>query len=166
MSPIQSSRAARIANRFAQDFPDSDAISKEIMARLVQLVGLFEHENQPIFEVYDLNRGMFSALVALRLSSTGQLRHRELLDRILLTSGGVTNLCKRLEQIGLVTKAPDPDDKRGVIFELTASGQEIADDLLPMQHKLERKLLNPLTDDERKLFNGYLERLMAQYDLT
>src|SRR3954447_15610600 len=52
------------------------------------------------------------------LEADGPLTQRELGDRLLLSSGGVTVLVDRLERSGWVTRAPHPSDRRAVLLEL------------------------------------------------
>jgi DNA-binding MarR family transcriptional regulator len=54
-----------------------------------------------------------------RLEADGPLTQRELGDRLLLTSGGVTMLVDRLERAGWVSRRPHPSDRRAVIVELS-----------------------------------------------
>jgi len=165
MAPKFSSRASVIAARFSADFDNVDPAAKEIAARLVQLVALFEQENRALFEYHQISRGIFSALVCLRLAGEPyELRHRELVDRMLLTSGGVTNLCHRLEKLGMLSRHRESDDGRGVVFQLTAEGVALADDLLPKQHLLERQLVDVLDESERKQLCALLEKLSQPFD--
>jgi DNA-binding MarR family transcriptional regulator len=52
------------------------------------------------------------------LEADGPLTQRELGERLLLSSGGVTVLVDRLERSGLVTRMPHPSDRRAVLLEL------------------------------------------------
>lgn len=52
------------------------------------------------------------------LEADGPLTQRELGDRLLLSSGGVTVLVDRLERSGWVTRVPHPSDRRAVLLEL------------------------------------------------
>jgi len=112
-----------------------------------------------------VNRGLFSALVCLRLAGRPyELRNRDLIDRILLTSGGVTNLCRRLKELGLVERHTEPDDGRGVLFRLTPPGVAMADELLPSQHRLECQLVETLSADERQRLCELLEKLTEPFN--
>lgn len=165
MAPRLTLRASVIAARFKSDFDDVDPLAKEIAARLVQLTMLYEQHNKPMFDLHHINRGMFSALVCLRLSGQPyELRHRDLLDQMLLTSGGITNLCSRLKSLDLIDSHPDPEDGRGVVFRLTESGLRLADELLPQQHRLERELTADFTDSDKQQFRDLLEKATARYD--
>jgi DNA-binding MarR family transcriptional regulator len=53
------------------------------------------------------------------LEAGGPLTQRELGERLLLTSGGVTMLVDRLERAGWVTRRPHPSDRRSVVVELS-----------------------------------------------
>ncbi|OED43408.1 hypothetical protein AB833_03945 [Chromatiales bacterium (ex Bugula neritina AB1)] len=160
-----SRRASVIAARFSKDFADTEPQAKEIAARLIQIVALFEHENKPLFEQHQIDRGLFSALVSLRLAGEPyELRHRELMERMLLTSGGTTNLCRRLIKLGLLAKHPDPDDARGVYFRLTQQGIDVANDLLPKQHRIEQNLIEILSDDEKQTLCSLLEKIARPFN--
>jgi len=165
MAPKHSNRPSIIAARFGADFDGIDSLAKEIAARLIQLVTLFEHENRPMFEHHQINRGLFSALVSLRLAGEPyELRHRELMDRMLLTSGGISNLFRKLCAIGLVERHADPDDGRSVCFRLTDQGIALANDLLPQQHRLECELVDVLNPEEKRTLCELLKKLTQQFD--
>jgi DNA-binding MarR family transcriptional regulator len=59
-----------------------------------------------------------SDLDALEHLEAGPLTQRELGDRLLLSSGGVTLLVDRLERGGWVIRRPHPSDRRAVLLEL------------------------------------------------
>src|SRR2546430_16719183 len=42
-----------------------------------------------------------------------------------LSSGAMTNRLDRMENAGLVKRVPDPDDRRGVLVELTKEGHPL-----------------------------------------
>jgi len=164
--PIDPSRRASvIAARFSTDFPDADPKAKEIAARLIQVVALFENDNRPLFEHHQIDRGLFSALVSLRLAGEPyELRHRDLMERMLLTSGGTTNLCRRLVKLELIEKHPDPDDARGVYFRLTEQGIAVANDLLPKQHRIEQDLISVLSAEEKVALSTLLEKITENFN--
>ena len=67
----------------------------------------------------------------------------------MLTSSGTTKRLDRLEQAGLVTRAPDPDDRRGTLITLTAAGHRLIDAVTEAHLDNERDLLGALTADEQ-----------------
>src|SRR5699024_8814830 len=51
--------------------------------------------------------------------------HRDLLRSMVLSRSGLSRLLGKLEDRGLITQAPDPEDQRGVLVGLTAAGEEL-----------------------------------------
>lgn len=70
----------------------------------------------------DLPLAWYDVLVQLSESPTRSLRMQELADAILLSKSGLTRLVDRMEDDGLVERAPCPDDRRGIMAVLTDAG--------------------------------------------
>src|SRR5690606_31721321 len=67
----------------------------------------------------EITIGDYDALFTLSQAPDRRLRIKNLGENMLLTQPSVSRLVDRLAQRGLVTKALDPRDRRGVIVELT-----------------------------------------------
>ena len=66
------------------------------------------------------------------------------------SSGGVTQILDRLERAGLVARAPDPDDRRKVVVELTPDGLRTADEAnATYMRERERLLARPVERRDR-----------------
>lgn len=72
----------------------------------------------------------------------------------MLSSAGVTSRIDRLEGRGLVRRLPDPDDRRGVIVELTDQGREIVDAAVAAITVRDRQLLERFDPPEIALLEG------------
>lgn len=68
----------------------------------------------------------YSVLRLLQRAPAGRLAPSLLAQRIVCTTGAMTKLVDRLVRTGLVRRTPDPDDRRGVLVELTPSGELLA----------------------------------------
>jgi DNA-binding MarR family transcriptional regulator len=66
----------------------------------------------------------YDVLVQLQEAPGRQLRMQELAAAILLSKSGLTRLVDRMEKEGLVRRAACPDDRRGVLCELTDAGYD------------------------------------------
>jgi DNA-binding MarR family transcriptional regulator len=77
----------------------------------------------------------------------------------MLTSSGTTKRLDRLEQAGLVTRAPDPEDRRGTLITLTEAGHQLIDAVTEAHLENERNLLGALTADERNRLADLLRKL-------
>ncbi len=93
-----------------------------------------------------------------------QLSPGALLRATLVTSGTMTNRIDRLAEGGLVTRLPDPQDKRGVLVQLSVRGKSVADaaltDLLDQEHGL----LASLNDAQREQLASLLRMLLTPLD--
>jgi DNA-binding MarR family transcriptional regulator len=114
-----------------------------------------------------LSSTTYKALVTLR--SAGQshtLSPTDLGRALMMTSGAVTGLLDRLEAAGLVERAPDPEDRRGVIVTLTAAGVELSDRAQTGYADVERRLLAPLTGTDREQLTSLLRKLLLEYEAS
>ena len=70
------------------------------------------------FEEWDVLGALRQAGPPFRRSAGSLAKRTE------LSSGAMTNRLDRLEKAGLVKRLPDPDDRRGVLVELTNAGEK------------------------------------------
>jgi DNA-binding MarR family transcriptional regulator len=74
-------------------------------------------------ERHDLTLNEFDTLINCLPGEV--VRHRDLLRSMVLSRSGLSRLLGKLEDRGLVTQAPDPEDQRGVLVGLTSAGEEL-----------------------------------------
>jgi DNA-binding MarR family transcriptional regulator len=77
----------------------------------------------PLLKEIGLTYTQYITLLALWESP--RLTVKELGERLILDSGTLTPLLKKLEQMGHVTRTRDPRDERSVIIGLTKQGDEL-----------------------------------------
>ena len=114
---------------------------------------------------FGLDSGEYKALCTLArsgepfCSTPGRLgKHME------LSSGAMTNRIDRLEQAGLVRRRPDPNDRRGVLVEMTEKGRETYERAVGVQAKKEELVTSALDNAEKKQLNDLLRRLMLEFE--
>jgi DNA-binding MarR family transcriptional regulator len=78
----------------------------------------------------------------------------------MLTSSGTTKRLDRLEQAGLITRGPDPDDRRGTLITLAAAGRELVDGTTEAHLANEARLLGTLTEAEQRRLADLLRKLL------
>ena len=114
---------------------------------------------------HGLAEGEWKVISSLRLMkppyrrSAGQLARRS--D---LSTGAMTNRLDRLEEAGLVKRVPDPDDRRGVLVELTKKGEQAWERTLGAQAAKESLIAGALTKNEQRQLNALLRRLMREFE--
>lgn len=103
-------------------------------------------------------------LVMLVLWESGPVTVRALGERLLLESGTLSPLLKRLQQQRLVKKAADPADARRVIVSLTAKGEALRDDAANVPRTLLCRLLEQGgTPDALKSLHTQLQALVRAW---
>ena len=81
-----------------------------------------------------------------------------------LSSGAMTNRLDRLEEAALVRRLPDPEDRRGVLVELTPKGRKAYDDAVGAQGRKEALVAAALGDEEKEQLNALLRRIMIEFE--
>jgi hypothetical protein len=71
----------------------------------------------------------------------------------------------RLERRGYVRRLDDPDDRRGVIIELTDEGREVVDAAVAANTASDRQLLERLDPQEVEQLEGLLRKVLALLEL-
>jgi DNA-binding MarR family transcriptional regulator len=78
----------------------------------------------------------------------------------MLSSGAMTNRLDRLERAGLVTRMPDPQDRRGVLVGLTEQGREVVEQAIAAGWETQYRLMSTLTPAECESMAGLLRKLL------
>src|SRR5436305_14046535 len=78
-----------------------------------------------------------------------------------VSTGAMTNRLDKLEGRGLIRRARDPQDRRGVLLELTDAGQSHLEEYIEAGAGRERELLDDLTLAEKQDLNRLLSKLLA-----
>jgi len=118
-----------------------------------------------VFAGHGLTAADFEVVVTLRRAGTpfAMLQSR-LMAALGLTSGTVSVRLDRLDQAGIVTRAPDPADRRGSLVRLTDRGVELFDRIAPEHLANEARLLSALEPAERDQLAELLRRLLLSFE--
>jgi len=142
--------------------PSIDTAPLEITGRLSRIGPLLGRRQEGVFSRFGVNRGEVGALSALRVAGPPHRLSPTRLGRgLMLSSAGVTSRIDRLERRGLVRRLPDPDDRRGVIVELTDEGAKVVDEAVRAVAESDRQLLERLDADEMTQLQVLLKKLLA-----
>jgi DNA-binding MarR family transcriptional regulator len=146
--------------------PDIEVGALQVTARLSRIGPLLAKRQEAVFGRFGLGRGEVGALSALRLSGPShRLSPTRLAKGLMLSSAGVTSRIDRLERRGLVRRLPDPDDRRGVIIELTDQGLEVVDAAVAAIAISDRQLLERLDPEEVTALADLLRKFLAGLEL-
>ncbi len=165
MSTTPGDEVDRIVAAWRRERPDLDVAPLDVLSRISRLARHLDRARGSAFAKRGLEGWEFDVLSALRRSGAPyQLSPGQLVTQTLVTSGTMTNRVDRLVARGLVARSPDPDDRRGVIVALTASGREVVDAALSDLLDRERLLLSQLPEAEREHLAATLRGLLEPFD--
>lgn len=83
----------------------------------------------------------FQLLARLGDAADGRQRMTDLADGVVYSRSGLTYQAQLLDERGLVTRSPSPDDERSTIVAITDAGREILADVFPGHIELVSSLL-------------------------
>jgi DNA-binding MarR family transcriptional regulator len=146
--------------------PELDVDALKVTGRLSRIGPLLAKRQESVFGRFGLNRGEVGALSALRIAGQPhRLSPTRLAKGLMLSSAGVTSRIDRLERRGLVRRLPDPDDRRGILVELTDQGLEVVDAAVAALAITDRQLLERLDAQEIAQLEAVLRKLLGGLEL-
>lgn len=151
-----------ILEQWTKERPDLDPFPMGVVARLLRVSLLVERQVGEVFSKFGLNQSGFTVLAALRRSGEPfRLSPTQLHNALLVSSGAMTNRIDRLEARGWVERVTDPNDRRGVLVQLTEQGHEVVDEAVEALIEAEVEILKTLTRTEQTELARLLRKLSA-----
>jgi DNA-binding MarR family transcriptional regulator len=145
--------------------PDLDVDPLQVLSRVSRLARHLDIARRSAFAAHGLESWEFDVLSALRRAGPPfQLTPGALLRATLVTSGTMTNRIDRLAAAGLVTREPDPRDRRGVLVTLSTRGKDVVDASFTDLLDREQALLARLGPEQRQVLAGLLRTLLVPFD--
>ncbi len=110
----------------------------------------------------DLDAAAYPLLVRIRHAPG--IRSSELADHVGVGRATISRQVRRLEDLGLVSRRPDPDDSRGQLLELTAEGTRRLTEAQEARRAWLREALSSWGEDDVAGLAAALERLNLTLD--
>jgi DNA-binding MarR family transcriptional regulator len=154
-----------IVEQWRTERPDLDATAKHITGRIIRLAALLQAAYANVFAPLGLNEGDYGVLATLRRAGAPyRLTPTDLARHQMMTSGGMTAALDRLERKGLVTRLPNPNDRRGSLIELTAEGRNVINTAMELHVDAESRFVHVLSAAERKTLEQLLRKLVLSVE--
>lgn len=155
----------RIIERWRHERPELDTADKHIIGRIIRLAAIYQARFAEAYAPLGINESDFGVLAALRRAgSPFELTPTLLARNMMMTSGGMTATLDRVERKGLITRAPNPADRRGSLVRLTDDGLRVIDQAMVVHTEVEHALVEVLSAQERAATTGVLRRLLLAVD--
>jgi DNA-binding MarR family transcriptional regulator len=140
--------------------PALDAAELDTYFALMEAVSLLQHsvEQQQRAEG-NISYVQFQLLARLA-AARGQLSMTELADGVVYSRSGLTYQAGLLENAGLITRAPSPDDDRSTLVTITDSGRALLGRVMPGHIQVVRRLLlDPLSGEDLQHLGDIMTRV-------
>jgi DNA-binding MarR family transcriptional regulator len=155
--PVAEHVAWAVAN-----WPQIDPEVEGIVSRVDKIQRYLDNAFRASLGEAGLTKEEFKVLMALHHDVRS---HGWLCRDLEVSTGAMTNRLDKLEGRGLIRRTPDPQDRRGVLLELTAAGEERLQDYIDAGAAREQALLADLSLEEKRDLNELLAKLLSSlYD--
>jgi len=144
--------------------PDLDPAPLGVVGRVIVLAKHLERSVDAALEPHGLTLGQFDILATLRRNGVkGGLTPTQLLESVMLSSGGMTARLDQLAKDDLIARKADAKDRRKVVVELTAKGRRLIDAATATRFDEARRSLPDLKPTETRelesVLRGWLNAL-------
>ncbi len=148
----------RHVERTVEEWPQIDPEVEGIVVRIHDIDRLLHKAGVASLAEVGLTFEDFKVLISLH--NNGQRSHGALTRDLMVSTGAMTNRLDKLEANDLVRRERDPDDRRGVLLELTPAGRERLSAYIDIGGAREIQLLEEFDLDEKRQLNRLLRRLL------
>ena len=94
----------------------------------------------------------------------GDMTQKDLLARTKNASASLSEMVSKLEAKGLIERTRVDKDRRQTLLSLTKEGRKQAQEAQESIESFEAQALSVLSDEEKNVFCGYLDRLVEHWD--
>jgi DNA-binding MarR family transcriptional regulator len=146
-----SEKVDEIFRQWEIERPDIDATPVHIYGLIGQLYFQTTAFINEVLLPFGLFRGTFDVLTALRRAGPPYLlTPKQLSTSLLLSAAGLTSRLNRLESMHLIARLPEPSDRRTVKVQLTAAGEALVNQVIPLVFEAQWRRVLPLGADGQK----------------
>lgn len=122
----------QILAQWQRERPDIDPAPMRLFGLLAQAHLLTTPYLNAMLAEWELSRGTFDVLAALRRSGPPySLTPKQLSESLMLSGAGMTSRLDRLEALHLIARLPEPNDRRSLKVQLTQRGVRLIDEVIP-----------------------------------
>ncbi|WP_138896633.1 MarR family winged helix-turn-helix transcriptional regulator [Streptomyces chryseus] len=151
-----------ITAQWAEVRPDLDTAPMAVFGRVYRVARAMGDRIEKAYDRFGIARGEFDVLATLRRSGEPYtLSPRQLSATLMLTTGGMTGRLDKLERAGLLSRSPDPHDRRGLRVTLSERGLAIVDEAVVAGLEIQHEALEGLREDQVEQLQELLRLLLA-----
>lgn len=154
--------ADEVIARWRVEMPQLPELPLQIAKRTARLCAMLDAQSISELSKLELTRAEYGVLATLRrVGAPYRLKPSDLTAAAVLSTGGTSNVIRRMEQAGYVRRHEDPQDGRSSWVELTARGVKIAELAVQNSVQAHAKLLSVVPDGKAEALNNLLRQVLV-----
>lgn len=127
-----------------------------IIGKLLNIGGMLQRNGNRLLLPYGLNQQQFS--VFFEITQAGQIKQKDMVNRLLLEKAHVSKIVKKLLNLGLINISVTDEDKRSYWLSPTTKGKKVLEKILKVIEQWNREWTAEF--DEKQL-NSTIESLAS-----
>lgn len=152
----------QLSTSWVKTNPEEDYSLLPPLVRLGRISGLLEKFQKEVTQPFGVSVSEYNVLATLRRSGKPfRLTPSELCSILEFSSGGMTKMLRKLEDMDLIARIPDEDDGRSSLVKMTAKGQKTEREIFDSWLVYSRRLLRDIEPTELDEINQSLEKLLG-----
>ncbi|MFG2716825.1 MarR family winged helix-turn-helix transcriptional regulator [Streptomyces sp. NPDC048416] len=154
-----------ITEQWAAVRPDLETVPMAVYGRIYRIARAMGERMDKEYARFGIGRGEFDVIATLRRSGDPYtLSPRQLSATLMLTTGGMTGRLDKLEKAGLLSRSPDPNDRRGLRVTLTERGLTLVDESVTAGLAAQTEILSSALDEtETAQLASLLRKLLGAH---
>jgi len=110
----------------------------EALLSILRTAVVLEHAENEALKAHGITHTQYNVLRILRGAGKRGLCGREIAERMVSNVPDVSRLLDRMEEMGVIVRTRDPDDRRHVTARITAAGRKLVADATPDVERVAR----------------------------
>lgn len=148
-----------------QEKPELDSSAMAVVGRILKLSKILEKTASKALSDYNIHYTDLDVLATIRRSGKPyQLTPSKLMQSVLITSGAMTALLKRLEKLDLIYRAANLDDGRIKLVGLTKQGVKVIDKAIETRFNEASTSIKSLSYSDKTTLSTLLKKLLIALD--
>ena len=127
-----------------------ESLEQEAQLNIIRTGSLLLDDVEQFLKPYGVTATQYNVLRILRGAHPAGLCRNELRDRMLTRMPDVTRLLDRMEEVGLVARSRENEDRRMVRTHITAAGMKILDDVNDAAQQEQKRRFQSLNETQLK----------------
>jgi DNA-binding MarR family transcriptional regulator len=143
-----------------KNFPETSTDAIEMLFKFERVLSFLNIKRDSIFSNAGLTSGRFHLLMILRREKNKCLSPSELAKRTSVSRGTMTQFVDAIEKDGFAVRIDDPNDKRGMLVQLTEKGETVLNTVVPTYFLCLEAMTKILTAEDRENWLAIMNKLV------